>query len=121
MWEKTGQPFRKRIYEPRLLVSKSKDCRIIPVSKHFNETGHPLRDMQFSLLEWCSLKYNTDKSDHRKMVEKWCMCNVGAIHPIGINQLFFLLIRLPEHPQDPVLQVRVCLYDEGSDCPGQFG
>ena len=44
------------------------------------------RDMKFSLLEWCSLKYNTPKSEHRKMREKWWMWNIGAIHPIGINQ-----------------------------------
>ena len=82
----TGRPFRKRIYEHKLSVSKPKETRITPVSKHFTEKGHSVREMQFSLLEWCSLKYNTPKSEHRKMREKWWMWNIGAIHPIGINQ-----------------------------------
>ena len=83
----TGRPFRKRIYEHKLSVSKPKDSRITPVSKHFNEKGHSVYDMQFSLLEWCSLNYNmTPKSDHRKMREKWWMWNIGVIHSIIINQ-----------------------------------
>ena len=82
----TGRPFRKRIYEHRLSVSKPKDSRITPVSKHFTEQGHSVKDMQFSLLEWCSLKYHEAITDHRKMREKWWMWNIAAIHPIGINQ-----------------------------------
>ena len=50
---------------------KPKECRITPVIKHFTEKGYSGRDMQFSLLERCSLKYNTAKSDHTKMREKW--------------------------------------------------
>ena len=37
-----------------------------PNPKHFTETNHSARDMQFSLLERCSLKYNTAKCDHGK-------------------------------------------------------
>ena len=33
----TGRPFRKRIYEHKLSVSKPKETRITPVSKHFTE------------------------------------------------------------------------------------
>ena len=44
----TGRPFRKRIYEHKLSVSKPKETRITPVSKHFTEKGHSVRDMQFS-------------------------------------------------------------------------
>ena len=82
----TGRPFRKRIYKHRLSVSKPKDSRITPVSEHFTEQGYSVKDMQFSLLEWCSLKYNKAITDHRKMREKWWMWNIGTIHPIGINQ-----------------------------------
>ena len=80
----TGRPFRARIYEHKLSVSK--DSRITPVSKHFTEQGHSVRNMQFSILEWCSPKYNTPKQVHRKRHEQWWMWNIGAIHPIGINQ-----------------------------------
>ena len=49
----TGRPFRSRIYEHKLSVTKPKDSRITPVSKHFTGKGHPVRNMQFSVLEWC--------------------------------------------------------------------
>ena len=90
MWKilcgETGKVFRHTIYEHKLSVSKPKETRITPVSKYFTEKGHSVRDMKFSRLEWCSLKYNTPKSEHRKMREKWWMWNIRAIHPIGINQ-----------------------------------
>ena len=82
----TSRPFRKRMYEHRLSVSQPRENRITPVSKHFTEKGHSVKDMQFSVLEWCSLKYHKPDSNHRKMREKWWMWNIGAIHPIGINQ-----------------------------------
>ena len=74
------------ICEHRLSVSQPRENRITPVSKHFTEKGHSVKDMQFSVLEWCSLKYHKPDSNHRKMREKWWMWNIGAIHPIGINQ-----------------------------------
>ena len=77
---------QKRMYEHRLSVSQPRENRITPVSKHFTEKGHSVKDMQFSVLEWCSLKYHKPDSNHRKMREKWWMWNIGAIHPIGINQ-----------------------------------
>ena len=82
----TGRAFRSRMYEHILSVKKPKDNRITPVSKHFTDKGHSVRDLRFSILEWCTLKYNTPKPEHRKKCERWWMWNIGAIHPIGINQ-----------------------------------
>ena len=86
MWQRQGDRSGKESMNTNCQSQKPKETRITPVSKHFTEKGHSVRDMQFSLLEWCSLKYNTPKSEHRKMREKWWMWNIGAIHPIGINQ-----------------------------------
>ena len=82
----TGCAFRSRMYEHILSVKKPKDNRITPVSKHFTDKGHSVRDLRFSILEWCTLKYNTPNPEHRKKCERWWMWNIGAIHPIGINQ-----------------------------------
>ena len=82
----TGRPFRSRIYEHKLSVTKPKNSKITPVSKHFTGKGHSVRNMQFSVLEWCSPKYNTPKQVHRRRREQWWMWNIGAIHPVGINQ-----------------------------------
>ena len=82
----TGRAFRSRIYEHKLSVKKPKDNRVTPVSKHFTGTGHSIRDMQFTILEWCTPKYRTPKQAHRRRREQWWMWNIGAVHPIGINQ-----------------------------------
>ena len=63
MWkvllDETGRPFRTTICEHKLSVTKPKDNRITPVSKHFTEKGHSLRNMQFSIIEWCCPSSNT--------------------------------------------------------------
>ena len=82
----TSRPFRNRMYEHRHSVSQPRENKITPVSRHFTEKGHSVKDMKFSVLEWCSLKYHRPDSKHRKLREKWWMWNIGAIHPIGINQ-----------------------------------
>ena len=82
----TGRAFRQRIYEHRLSVNKPKDNRVTPVSKHFTGTNHSIKDMQFSILEWCTPKYNTPSTAHRRRREQWWMWNIGAVHPTGINQ-----------------------------------
>ena len=82
----TGRAVTSRMYEHKLSVTKPKDSRITPVSKHFTGKGHSVRNMQFSILEWCSPKYNTPKQVHRRRCEQRWMWNIGAIYPIGINQ-----------------------------------
>ena len=82
----TGCGFRHRMYEHILSVKKPKESGSTPVSRHFLDKGHSVYDLRFSILEWCSLKYNTPNLEHRKKCEKWWMWNIGAIHPVGINQ-----------------------------------
>ena len=82
----TGRAFRARIYEHKLSVQKPKDSRITPVSKHFTGKGHSVRNMQFTILEWCTPKYKTPTQAHRRRREQWWMWNIGAVYPIGINQ-----------------------------------
>ena len=58
------------MYEHRLSVSQPRENRITPVSKHSQEKGHSVKDMQFSVLGWCSLKYHKPDSNHRKTNNK---------------------------------------------------
>ena len=67
-------------------VTKPKDFRIPPVSRHFSGKSHSDRNMQFPILEWCSPKYDTPKQVHSRRREQWWMWNNGAVHPIDINQ-----------------------------------
>ena len=82
----TGRPFRQRMHEHQLSVNKPKDSRVTPVSKHFTGKNHSAKDMKFSILEWCTPKYKAPSTVHRRRHEQWWMWNIGAIHPIGINQ-----------------------------------
>ena len=78
--------FRQRMYEHQLSVNKPKDSRTTPVSKHFTGKNHSAKDLNFSILEWCTPKYKAPSIVHRRRREQWWMWNIGAIHPIGINQ-----------------------------------
>ena len=82
----TGRPFRQRMYEHQLSVNKPKDSRTTPVSKHFTGKNHSAKNLKFSILEWCTPKYKAPSIVHRRRREQWWMWNIGAIHPIGINQ-----------------------------------
>ena len=74
------------------LSEKTKENRSTPVSKHFTNKSHSVNDLRFSILEWCSLKYNTP--EHIKKFERCWMWNIGAIHPVGIDQFIFNCISL---------------------------
>ena len=86
MWVKQGMHSDQECMNTFSQCKKPKENRITPVSKHFTDKGHSVNDFRFSILEWCSLKYNTPNLEHRKKCEKWWMSNIGAIHPVGINQ-----------------------------------
>ena len=74
-----GRTFRARIYEDKLSVQKPKDSRITPVSKHFTGKGHSVRNVQFTILEWCahpSIQHSNTSSQEKAWavvdVEYWC-------------------------------------------------
>ena len=48
---------------------------------YVGETGRAFRSRMY-----ICCKYNTPKPEHRKKSERWWMWNIGAIHPVGINQ-----------------------------------
>ena len=55
-------------------------------SLNITKTNLSFRELQFFILEWRSLKYDTSKADHIKMRERWWMWNIMTIHPKDINQ-----------------------------------
>ena len=105
----TGRAFRARIYEHKLSVNKPKNNRITHVSKYFTGKGYSVRNMQFSILDWCTPKHNTPKQARRRRREQWWMWNIGAVHPIGINQFIYLIVYfgLPSHSGDPLFLLNI--------------
>ena len=53
----TSRALRKRMYEHK--ASARKDGQITPVSRHFKREGHNHKDMVFSVLEWCTSKFES--------------------------------------------------------------
>ena len=53
----TSRALRKRMYEYKATVLK--DGQETPVSRHFKSEGHNHEHMQFTLLEWCTPKFET--------------------------------------------------------------
>ena len=82
----TGREFRKRIYEHRLSVMKPKDNRNTPVSRHFTTEGHNHTHMQFSVLEWCTPRFESDCTGKRRRVEMYWIFKLHSLTPLGINQ-----------------------------------
>ena len=48
------------MYEHKASVLK--DGQITPVSRHFKIDGHSHKHMQFSVLEWCTPKFDSDST-----------------------------------------------------------
>ena len=82
----TGREFRKRMYEHRLSVMKPKDTRQTPVSRHFTSENHNHTHMQFSVLEWCTPKFESKATGKRRRVEMYWIFKLHSLTPLGINQ-----------------------------------
>ena len=63
----TSRALKKKKYEHKTSVLK--DGQITPVSRHFKNDGHSHRHMQFSVLEWCTPKFDSDSTSKRRRIE----------------------------------------------------
>ena len=80
----TSRALRKRMYEHKASVLK--DGQITPVSRHFKNDGHSHRHVQFSVLEWCTPKFDSDSTSKRRRIELCWIFKLHPLAPIGINQ-----------------------------------
>ena len=64
-----SREFRKRIYKHRNLGLKPKPSRSTPVSRHFTSDNHRVSHMEFSVLEWCTLKFGPNETGLRRRHE----------------------------------------------------
>ena len=64
----TSRAFRQRMYEHRHSVQKA-DKIDTPVSRHFTSEGHNHKNMQFSVLEWCTPKFEASNTSKRRRIE----------------------------------------------------
>ena len=57
-----------------------------PVSRHFTSDGHNHKNMQFSVLEWCTPKFEASNTSKRRRIELSWIFKLHSLAPIGINQ-----------------------------------
>ena len=81
----TCRAFRMRMYEHKSSVSKDSK-KSTPVSRHFSSDGHSQKHMQFSVLEWCTPKFESDNTSKRRRIELCWIFKLHSLSPIGINQ-----------------------------------
>ena len=72
------------MYEHKATVQK--DGQETPVSRHFKSEGHNHKHMQFTLLEWCTPKFETSMTSKRRRIELSWIFRLHSLAPIGINQ-----------------------------------
>ena len=82
----TGREFRKRIDEHKLSVKRLKENRSTPVSRHFTSDNHSHHHMMFSVIEWCTPKFEQSATSKRRRVEMYWIFKLHCLSPLGINQ-----------------------------------
>ena len=60
----TKRGFRNRMYEHKSSAQKEGQCT--PVSRDFKNNGHSHKHMQFSVLEWCTPKFESESTSKRR-------------------------------------------------------
>ena len=75
---------KQEMYEHKASVQR--DGQITPVSLHFKSEGHTHKDMKFSVLEWCTPKFEASNTARRRRLELSWIFKIHCLAPIGINQ-----------------------------------
>ena len=52
----TKRPFRKRMYEHCSSVQRFQADKATPVSRHFTQKNHSVKNMEFSILQWMGIQ-----------------------------------------------------------------
>ena len=81
----TKRPIRQRMYEHYRCVQKFNDLNSTPVSRHFTQLKHSVRNMEFSIVQWMGEENNPNSSSKRKRQELFYIWAFPTLHPTGIN------------------------------------
>ena len=69
-------------------ASAQKDGQVTPVSCHFKNDGHSHKHLQFTLLEWCTPKFEASNTSKRRRTELCWIFRLHSVAPIGITNLY---------------------------------
>ena len=86
----TKRPFRSRIYEHTRSVLIEDENRSTPVSRHYSQKNHSVKDMEFSVLHWMGNETKSDATPRRRSQELYYIWLLPTLAPAGINVFVFL-------------------------------
>ena len=81
----TKRPIRNRMYEHYNSVQKLQSEKSTPVSRHFTQNNHSVRNMEFSTFHWMGDPTSPNASTKRKSQELYYIWIFPTLHPTGIN------------------------------------
>ena len=77
----TTRALSKTIYEHKATVQK--DGQVTPVSRHFKSEGHNHKHMQFTVLEWCTPKFESSHTFTRRRTELFWIFRLHSLAPLA--------------------------------------
>ena len=81
----TKRPFRQRMYEHTRSVIADQENRHTPVSRHFSQHNHGVKDMEFSIIHWMGSPDKSDNTPARRSQELYYIWLLPTLAPAGIN------------------------------------
>ena len=81
----TKRPFRNRMFEHYSSVQKFQPEKATPVSMHFTEKNHSVKNMEFSILLWMGDPTSPNATTRRRCQELYYIWAFPTLHPAGIN------------------------------------
>ena len=81
----TKRPIRNRMYEHFNSVQKYQADKATPVSRHFSQNRHSVRNMEFSIMQWMGDPTSPNATNRRKRQELYYIWAFPTLHPAGIN------------------------------------
>ena len=81
----TKRPFRNRMYEHQTSVQKFQLEKSTPVSRHFTQKNHSVKNMEFSIFQWMGDPTSPNATSRRRSQELYYIWAFPTLHPAGIN------------------------------------
>ena len=81
----TKRPFRNRMYEHQNSVQKFQPEKSTPVSRHFTQKNHSVKNMEFSIFQWMGDPTSPNATSRRRSQQLYYIWAFPTLHPAGIN------------------------------------
>ena len=76
---------RNRMYEHQNSVQKFQPEKSTPVSRHFTQKNHSVKNMEFSIFQWMGDPTSPNATSRRRSQELYYIWAFPTLHPAGTN------------------------------------